>query len=273
MGGWGAGAFERAGMWSNLRELIAARELLATWTMREFHVRYRQSVLGVLWAILQPLALMIVFTIVVSIFLEAPSQQIPYPVFAYCAVLPWTCFAGGLTSAIPSLANNFNLVSKVYFPREILPLAGLFVSVLDFLIAALAFAPLLVFYGIQIGPAALWSVVALAVQLVLTLAIALTLAALHVFYRDIRFVIPLVLQVWMYLSPVLYPVTAVPPALRPIYMLNPMATLIDTYRRAVLANQPPDWPFFGLAAAVASAAIVMSYRYFKHAERRFADLI
>jgi lipopolysaccharide transport system permease protein len=256
-----------------LRELIDARELLFSWTLREFRVRYSQSVLGAAWAVLQPLALMAIFTVVFSLFLRVPTQDIPYPIFAYSALLPWTFFVNSLSTAIPSLVMNFNLVSKVYFPREILPLAAIAVGFVDFVIASVIFVAMAVAYQIAIGPAVLWLPLALLVQVILTLALSLWASALNVFYRDIRFVVPLALQLWMYATPVIYPLETVPAWLRPFYLLNPMATLIDTYRRLLFFNQAPDWPHFAAAALLSLAGLALAYGYFKRAERQFADLI
>jgi lipopolysaccharide transport system permease protein len=254
-------------------ELVGARELLFTWAMREFKVRYSQSVLGAAWAILQPFALMMVYSVIFSVFLQVPTDGIPYPIFAYTALLPWSFFANSLDFAIPSLVNNMNLVSKIYFPREILPLSAIIVCIVDFLIASSIFALMLLFYHIPIGMVVLLVPLVLLVQVILTFGISLLASAINVFYRDIRFVIPLALQIWMYLSPIIYPVNLVPERFRPVYFLNPMAVLIDTYRRTILFNQMPDWPYLGLAALVSVSLTVVAYCYFKRAEREFADVI
>jgi lipopolysaccharide transport system permease protein len=197
----------------------------------------------------------------------------PYPVFAYTALLPWTFFANSLNSAIPSLVSNMNLVSKIHFPRETLPLSAIMVSFIDFLIGISILVLLMVIYRIPVGPTVLLVPLILLIQMILTFGISLAGSAVNVFYRDIRFVIPLTLQIWMYLSPVFYSVNVVPERLRPVYFLNPMATLINSYRRVVLLNQPPNWPYLGLAAIIACSLTVLAYRYFKRAEMRFADLI
>ncbi|NIV33022.1 MAG: ABC transporter permease, partial [Anaerolineae bacterium] len=226
-----------------LTELIRARELLFTWTMRDFKVRYSQSILGAAWAILQPLSLMTIYSIIFSVFIKVPTDgDIPYPVFVYAAVLPWSFFANSLNFAIPSLVNNMNLVSKIYFPRETLPLSAIIVSFIDFLFGISVFVLLMLVYRIPVGPTVLLAPLILLIQMILTFGISLVGSAVNVFYRDIRFVIPLALQIWMYLSPIFYSVNVVPERFRPIYLLNPMATLIDSYRRVVLLNQPPNWP-------------------------------
>ena len=256
-----------------LTELVGARELLFTWAMRDFKVRYSQSILGAAWAILQPLSLMVVYSVIFSVFIRVPTDGIPYPVFAYTAVLPWSFFANSLNFAIPSLVSNMNLVSKIHFPREILPLSAIMVCMVDFLIASSIFVLMLLFYRVAVGPAILLVPLVLLIQVILTFGISLLASAGNVFFRDVRFVIPLALQIWMYLTPIIYPVNLVPERFRPFYLLNPMAVLIDTYRRTILFNQMPDWPYLGLAALVSVSLTIVTYRYFKRAEREFADAI
>ena len=260
-------------MVNSMRELYGARELLFTWAMRDFKVRYSQSVLGVAWAILQPLSLMLIFSLVFLRFLNVPTDGIPYPVFAYCALLVWTFLANSLTLAIPSLVNNMNIVSKIYFPREILPLSSVIISVADLFVATSIFIPMMLFYHISISWTFVMILPLLCIQIILILGICLFASAINVFYRDIRFVVPLVLQLWMYLSPVIYPASIVPVWLRPFYFLNPMAVLIESYRKVILMNQMPDWNYLILATTMSLALLLFAYRYFKKSERVFADLI
>jgi lipopolysaccharide transport system permease protein len=260
-------------MIAHIKEFIAFRELLFTWTQRDFKVRYNQSVLGAAWAVLQPLSLMVIFSLIFSIFLKIPTGGIAYPVFAYTALLPWTFFSNALSFAIPSLVNNMSLVSKIYFPREILPLSSILVGFADYLIAGVIFIFLMLFYRVPVGPMILLAPLALAVQLILTYGISLIGSALMVFFRDVRFVIPLMLQIWMYLCPVIYPVSTVPEKYQWLYFINPMAVIIDTYRRTILYNQPPDWPYLTLAVLISVLILVVGYRYFKKAETEFADQI
>jgi lipopolysaccharide transport system permease protein len=257
----------------HLVELYKTRELLFSWTFREFRVRYSQSFMGAAWAILQPLVLMVIFSFVFSFVLNVDTGDIPYPVFSYVGTLPWTLFATSIAFAVPSLVSNMNLVSKIYFPREVLPISAILVGLVDFAIAALLLIPMFLFFGVAIT----WTIalvpLILLVQTVLTLGISLFASAVNVFFRDVRFIVPLALQVWMYLSPVIYPVTAVPEQWRWLYFLNPMAAIIDSYRRVLLMGQPPDWPYLALSAAVSLVVLVLGYRYFKSAEKQFADLI
>ena len=261
------------GMLAYARDLLSARELLLIWTWREFRVRYSQSFLGVAWAIIQPLALMLVFSVIFSLFLQVPTGGMPYPVVAYSALLPWVFFVNALSTAIPSLVGNLHLVTKIAFPREILPLATILVSMIDFLVAALIFFAMLLYYNIPLHITILLTPLLVLVQLVFSLGLSLFGAALNVFYRDIRFLIPLLLQVWMYLSPVIYPLEVVPAWLRPYYLLNPMATLIDSYRRVLVFGQTPQWAYLGLTAGLAWVLLLAGYHYFKASEATFADRI
>ncbi len=262
-----------ANMVDHIKALIAAHELLYTWVRREFKVRYSQSVLGAIWAIVQPLSLMVIFSLVFSLVLKVPTGEIPYPPFAYVGLLTWTLFGNALNFAIPSLVNNINLVSKIRFPREILPLSAILVSLIDFAIAALIFVPMLLLYRIPLSPLVLFIPVILFLQVWFTFGLALLGAAANVFFRDIRFVIPLALQIWFYLSPIIYPAELIPEAWRPLYFLNPMAVFIDSYRRLLFFHTWPQWPYLGLATLLATGLVFVAYRYFKQAEREFADVI
>jgi lipopolysaccharide transport system permease protein len=260
-------------MISPITQLIESRDLLITWTFREFKVRYSQSFLGALWAILQPLSLMLVFSVIFSLFLKVPTDGVPYPVFAYVALLPWTFFSNSISFAVPVLVNNMNLVSKIYFPREVLPFATILVALIDFFIATLVFVALLIIYRTPLTWTIIFVPLLLLIQIIFTFGICLIGAAVNVFYRDIRFIIPLALQILMYLSPIIYPVTSVPEKYRGFYFLNPMAVLIDSYRRVVLFNTLPDWPYLILALVESVILALAGYAYFKHAEKEFADLI
>ena len=260
-------------MITHIQSLIAAHELLYTWVRREFKVRYSQSMLGAIWAIVQPLSLMVIFSLVFSLVLKVPTGETPYPPFAYVGLLTWTLFSNALNFAIPSLVNNINLVSKIRFPREILPLSAILVSLIDFAITALVFVPMLVFYRVHISPLVLFIPVILLLQVGFTFGLALLASAVNVFFRDIRFVIPLALQIWFYLTPIIYPADLVPEWLRPLYFLNPMAVFIDSYRRLLFAHTWPDWPYLAVATGVTGLLLWWGYRYFKQAEREFADLI
>ena len=257
----------------DVRALYRARDLMLTWTRREFRVRYSQSLLGATWAVLQPLAVMLIMTVVFSLFLTVPTGGAPYPLFSYVGVLSWTFFANAMGFAVTSLVNNMSLVGRIYFPREILPIASILVGLADFLVAALLLVPMLLYYRVSIGMAVLWLPVVLLVQVIFMVALSLLTSAVTVFFRDVRFLVPLVLQVWMYASPVIYPAEQVPAALAPLYFLNPLAAIVDAYRRAVLFDAAPRALPFAWAAVSACVLLVVSYVVFKRAERRFADVI
>ncbi len=253
--------------------LYQYRDLLWLWTAREVRVRYKQSLLGVAWAVLQPLALTMVFTFVFSQLVRIDTGDIPYPIFAYAALVPWTFFATSLGFGVPSLVNNLNLVTKIYFPREVLPLASIGAAFVDFLVALLILVGLLFIYRVWPGIYALWLIPLLIIQIVLTLGVTLLGSAIIVFFRDVRFVIPLLLQVWMYASPIVYPVELIPKHLQPFYYLNPMAGIIDGYRRTLVMDEAPQMHALLLAALMSLLLLLLSYTLFKRAESFFADLI
>ncbi len=257
----------------HLAELLRHRDLLLLWTRREVQVRYKQSLLGAAWAILQPLALTVVFTLVFSRLVRIDTGNIPYPVFSYSALVPWTFFATALSFGIPSLVNNMNLVTKVYFPREILPLASVGAALVDFMIAFVVFLGLMLIYGIMPDMTSLWIIPLLLLQISLILGVTLIGATAIVFFRDVRFVIPLLIQVWMYASPVIYPAELVPTHLRTVYFLNPMASIIDGYRRALVLGISPQFEALLPAAMISASILFIGYTLFKKAEPTFADLI
>ena len=243
------------------------------WTWRDIKIRYKQSLLGAAWAILQPLALMIVFTLVFSFIARVPTGGIPYPIFSYAALLPWTFFATSVTFGTSSLVNNMNLVSKVYFPREILPIAAIGASFIDFLVASLVYIGLVAYYRFPLHTTLLLLPLLLLVQIALTTGVVLFTSAANAFYRDIRFVVPLVLQIWMYATPIIYPLQLVPERFQPFYMLNPMAGLIESYRTIALLGVWPDWGHLGTATLFSGLVLVSGYIHFKRVEWQFADII
>jgi len=257
----------------HLANLYHYRDLLWLWTGREVRVRYKQSALGAAWAVIQPLALTLIFTLVFSRLIQVDTGGVPYPVFAYSALVPWTFFATSLAFAIPSLVNNLNLVGKIYFPREILPLANIGAALLDFAIAGLVFVGMMLIYQIPLTLNVLWVVPLLVIQIMLTVGITLMGAALIVFFRDVRFLIPLLTQIWMYASPVIYPATLVPAQWQTLYFLNPMAGIIAGYRSALVLGETPNLPALMLATLVSVVLLLIGYATFKRSEPLFADLI
>lgn len=256
------------------RELWRHRELLWLLTLREIKVRYKQTALGVAWAVLQPLSLMVVFTVFFSWFARIESDGIPYPLFSYAALLPWTFFSTSLSFAIPSLIANSHIITKIYFPREVIPLSAVLAALLDFLIASVAFVLLLVAYRVPPSWNLMYVVAIVVIQVLFTAGVSLLLSAFTVLYRDVRHTLPLVIQIWMFVTPILYPASVVPERWRVWYFsLNPMAAIIDGYRRAILQHQPPQLRYLLLAAAVSCLLVWAGYKYFKHLEREFADIV
>lgn len=256
----------------DLRELWAYRELLWVLTERDIKVRYKQTVLGAAWAVIQPLMLMVVFSVFFGRLAKMPSDGIPYPIFAYCALLPWTFFANALSSSAGSVVGSSNLISKVYFPRLIVPLSSIGSWLVDFGIATLILLGLMLYYGIGWS----WNLLATPLLLLATVFAALgagtLLAALTVAYRDFRYVIPFMLQFWMFATPIVYPATLVPERWQWVLHLNPMAGLVEGFRAAFL-GRPFDLSALSLSIAVAVALFIVGIAYFEKVERRFADIV
>lgn len=254
-------------------DLWEYRELMRNLAAREISVRYKQTALGVVWALLQPLALMAVFTIFFSIALKVPSDGLPYPLFVYCALVPWGFFATSLSYGVPSLVSNAPLIRKVYFPREVLPFSAILATLVDFAIALVVFFGMMVVFGQPIPPTTGYIALLVVIQVVLAAGVSLGLSAINVFYRDIRHAIPLVVQLWLFASPVIYPVSAVPERWRDLYFLNPMAGILFNYRRVVLHGLPPDPSSLAIASVEAVLIFAVSWWFFASFEEYFADVI
>ena len=256
----------------DLRELWAYRELLFVLTMRDIKVRYKQTVLGAAWAILQPFMTMVVFTIFFGHFANMPSDGYPYPVFVYSALVPWTFFANAITSSSNSLVGSAHLISKVYFPRLIIPLSAVGVGVVDFAVAASILLAMMLFYGVGWTFNLLMAPVLLLAMMFTALGVGTCLSALTVSYRDFRYVVPFMVQLWMFVTPVVYPASLVPTHWRWLLYLNPMWGLIDGFRAVFLGSA---FDFLGLAisAGVAIGVFIVGVAYFERVERRFADII
>jgi lipopolysaccharide transport system permease protein len=256
-----------------LRLLYDRRELLAAWTGRLIRARYRQSILGVLWAILQPLGQVAILTIVFTQLVVIDTGAVPYVLFCYAGIVPWTLSSGATTEMATSLVDNMGLVTKIYFPREILPLAVLAARLLDFLIGFVVLALLIGAMGHQ-GPGLhwLWLLPLLATQLAAITGIGLAGAAIQVYFRDVKHLVVLALQLWFYASPVIYPVSLVPRAVQPLYFLNPMAGVIEGYRSVLLHGRPPDRLLI-VSVLVALFLAFAGVRVFRRLEGEFADVI
>jgi len=255
-----------------IRYLYDSRELLWNWMRREFRIRYSQAVLGVLWTVLQPTALMLIFTVVFSSILKVDTGNIPYPAFVYIGLLSWNFFASAVGAASSSVGDHMSIVSKVAFPREILPFSIILVSLLDFLIAASIFVVLLVYYQIPIGSAALFVPAIVIAQMALITGISLLTASVYVRYRDVRFIVPIVLQMWFFINPIFYSTQNVPQQFQLLYYFNPMAVFIGAFRSVIFLNQLPDLVSFGIASGVSLLVLLIGYAVFKKAESKFADI-
>jgi len=260
-------------MIGHLNYLLQAKDLLWAWTDRTIRARYQQSVLGGLWIVIQPLMSVVIFSVIFTFFVPIDTGDIPYPVFSYVGLIAWTLFANSLNDMTESLVANMGLITKIYFPREILPIAALFARLLDFLVAFGLLLLLLLWFGIPMFTASwLYLPLILLVQIALIVGVGLTLAAANVFYRDVRSALGLIIQLWFYASPIIYPASVVPEALRPFYYLNPMAGVLDSYRNVLLYNLPPS-PFLMVSALVAVVAFMFGYWFFKRVEFQVADTI
>lgn len=259
----------------SLADLDAAwryRELAYFLVKRDISVKYKQAVLGGLWALLQPFFGMVVFSVFFGRMAGMPSDGVPYPVFVYAGLLPWTYFAGALSAASESMVGNSNLISKVYFPRIVVPLAAVLAGLVDLLIASGLLAALMLYYAIPFGQGLLLLPVLAALTALCAAGAGFWLSALNVEYRDIRYTVPFLVQLWLFSSPVIYPSSIVPDRYQWLLALNPMAGVIKAFRAAVLGGAT-DWHSLAVSSAVIAALLVTGYLYFRRMERTFADVI
>ena len=256
-----------------LADLWEYRELLYFLVWRDIKVRYKQTVLGAAWAILQPFLTMVVFSIVFGRLARIPSDGLPYPVFAYCALLPWQLFSHALIESSNSLVANERLITKVYFPRLVVPISAVLAGLLDFLIAFLVLIGMMMYYHVR-PTAAVWTVplfVLLAVGA--ALGVGLWLSALNVQYRDVRYTIPFLTQFWLFATPVAYPSTLVPEAWRALYGANPMAGVVEGFRWALLGKVEGPGALLAVSIAIVILILVGGLYYFRRMEKTFADVV
>jgi len=257
----------------NLREVWEYRELIVFLTWRDIKVRYAQAALGVTWAILQPVLTMVIFSTIFGNLAKLPSGGIPYPVFSYVALLPWQLFAGSMQRAGTSLVGNANLLTKVYFPRLIIPMSAVAAGIVDFVIAFVVLAGLMLHYSIEMT----WTVLVLPFLILLALltalAVGIWLSAFNVKYRDFQYVIPFLIQIWMYASPVAYSIELIPTGVwRTLYFLNPMAGVIQGFRWALLGAAPPN-ELMLVSVMIVALLLISGLYYFKRMEKTFADVV
>src|SRR4030067_59587 len=256
-----------------LRELWAYRELLYFLVWRDIKVRYKQTVLGAAWAIIQPFFTMVVFSLFFGSLAKIPSDGIPYPIFAYTALVPWTFFANGLTQASNSLVGNSGLIKKVYFPRLAIPIAGVLSNLVDFALAFLVLLLMMVYFNIWPTAAILCPPLLLLLAFVTALGVGLWFSALNVEFRDVRYVVPFLTQFWMFATPVAYPSSLLHEPWRTLYGLNPMAGVVEGFRWALLGNINAPGPLIWVSAVASLVILVSGAFYFRRMERTFADVV
>ena len=254
-------------------DLWRYRELLYFFAWRDVKVRYRQAVLGIAWAVIQPLFTMVLFSLIFGRMAHVPSNGIPYPIFSFCALVPWTYFSTVVAQASNSISGNASLVTKVYFPRVLLPAGTALAALLDFAVASVLLIGMMFYYHVTISWLLLLTPLAVALMILTTLGVSLFVAALTVRYRDIRHLLPFLIQLWMFATPIIYPATMVPPRFRRILALNPCWGVVDSFRACLLPNQPIDFKLIGCSLAVAVFLLVAGAYYFKKMEKTFADII
>lgn len=257
----------------NLRELWLYRDLLLTLAIRDVKLRYKQTALGVIWVVLQPLLAAAIFTFVFGAVAKLPSDGVPYFIFSYAGLLGWNAFNSTLTKATASLVGNSQLITKVYFPRLILPLSTILSTLIDFAVGLGLMVALMVAYHIAPTPALLWLPVWLVLIVALAVGLGLYSSALMVQYRDLQYVIPVLLQFLLYATPVAYSLSAVPARYRPLFVLNPLAGLLEGFRLSLLGHGELPWSTLGYSVACVLAAFVFGAIAFKRMERTFADVI
>ncbi|MDB4907220.1 MAG: putative polysaccharide transporter permease protein [Gemmatimonadetes bacterium] len=253
-------------------ELWHYRDLLYFLTWREISIRYKQTVLGFLWAIVQPLMTMVVFTVFLGNLAKVPSDGVPYPIFSYLGLLPWTYFANAVSRSGSSLVGNANLLSKVYFPRLLIPISGAVSALVDFGIAFGILLALMAWYRVVPSFQSFLLVPLVVLTMLAALGVGMWLSALNVQYRDVQHAVPFLVQLWMFATPVVYPASVVSPKWRPLFALNPMTGVIEAYRSSVL-GRPIDWTSLGISTSVIFLFLGIGFTVFRRMERRFADVV
>jgi lipopolysaccharide transport system permease protein len=259
--------------WPRFRELWEHRELVYFFAWRDIKVRYRQTILGALWAILQPLFTMVIFSLFFGRLAKVPSDDLPYPVFSYAALVPWTFFANALTQASNSLVTSANMVKKIYFPRLALPIAAVLAGVVDFVLAFVVLLGMMLYFGLAPTPNIVWLPFFVLITLVTSVGISLWLSAMNVQFRDVRYTLPFLTQAWLFLTPIAYPSSLLDEPWRSIYGLNPMAGVVEGFRWALLSTETPPGPMVFVSALVALALFLSGALYFRRMEQSFADVL
>jgi lipopolysaccharide transport system permease protein len=256
-----------------LRELWEFRELLYFFAWRDIKVRYRQTVMGVLWAIIQPFFTMVIFSLFFGRLANIPSEGVPYPVFSFAALVPWTFFANALTQASNSLVVNTNMVKKIYFPRLALPIATVLAGVIDFALAFVVLLGIMLYYGLVPTINVIWLPFFALLALITSIGVSLWLSAMNVQFRDVRYTIPFLTQVWLFVTPIAYPSSLLPEAWRIVYGLNPMAGVVEGFRWALLGTDTAPGKMIFVSVLVALTLFISGAFYFRRMEQSFADVL
>jgi lipopolysaccharide transport system permease protein len=261
--------------WVSLRlhELWEYRELLYFLIWRDIKVRYKQTALGATWAIIQPFFTMVVFSLFFGHLGKIPSDGIPYPLFSFAALVPWTFFANGLGQSSNSLVGNANLITKIYFPRLIVPLASVFSGIVDFVLAFVVLLGMMLYYGLVPTLHVFWLPLFVLLALVTSLGVGLWFSALNVEYRDVRYIVPFITQFWLFATPIAYPSSLLSQPWRTIYGLNPMVGVVEGFRWALLGTNTAPGPIIAVSSAAALVILVTGAFYFRRMEKTFADIV
>jgi lipopolysaccharide transport system permease protein len=261
--------------WVNLqlKEVWEYRELLYFLAWRDIKVRYKQTVLGASWAILQPFLTMVIFSIFFGNLAGVPSDDIPYPIFSYAALVPWMFFANGLTKSTQSLVSGANMVKKIYFPRLLMPMSAVFSGLVDFILAFVVLMAMMLYFNVVPTLAIVWLPLLLLLGLVTSLGVGMWLTAMNVQFRDIRYVMPFIVQAWMFATPIAYPSSLLDEPWRTVYALNPMVGVVEGFRWALLGVDTQPGPMILVSSVVAIGLLVSGAFYFRRMEKSFADVV
>jgi lipopolysaccharide transport system permease protein len=259
--------------WPKLRELWEFRELTYFFAWRDIKVRYKQTVMGALWAIIQPLITMVLFSLFFGRLANMPSDGLPYPVFSYAALVPWTFFVNGLTQASNSLVSSAHMIKKMYFPRLALPIAAVLAGIIDFVLAFLVLLGMMFYYRLIPTSNVIWLPLFFLLAVITSLGVGLWLSAMNVQFRDVRYAMPLLIQAWLFATPIAYPSSAISEPWRTLLGLNPMAGVVEGFRWALLGTDTMPGPMTGVSAVVALTLLISGAFYFRRMEQGFADVL
>ena len=259
--------------WPKLRELWEYRELLYFFAWRDIKVRYKQTVMGALWAIIQPFFTMVIFSLFFGRLANVPSDGVPYPVFSFTALVPWTFFANALAQASNSLVSNANMIKKIYFPRLALPIATVLAGIIDFAVAFIVLLGIMLFYGLVPTVNIIWLPFFALLALVTSLGVSLWLAVMNVQFRDVRYTVPFLTQAWLFMTPIAYPSSLLPEPWRTLYGLNPMAGVVEGFRWALLGTDTAPGKMIIVSSLVALILLIGGAFYFRRMEESFADVL